>query len=68
MDETPVAHRDGVTLRSSPEDRFADLRDTLADAARDGDRRTVPNVLDAQPAWSGCARRTSPRRGSIRTA
>lgn len=51
-----VAHWDGVTRRSSLKDEYAALRDRLADAARDGDWRTVFEVLDENPDWANSAR------------
>lgn len=51
-----MAEWDGVTRRSSLKERFAALRDRLADAARDGDWRTVSDVLDEEPAWVNSAR------------
>ncbi|MEU6461498.1 hypothetical protein [Streptomyces sp. NPDC046976] len=41
MVEQPGLRWDGVTLRATPAPRFAKERDRLADAAREGARRTV---------------------------
>ncbi|GAB2864616.1 ankyrin repeat domain-containing protein [Streptomyces deserti] len=56
MVEKRVAHWDGVTRRSSLKERYAVLRDRLADAARDGDWRTVFQILDENPDWANSAR------------
>jgi hypothetical protein len=51
-----VAEWDGVTRRSTLKERFAEQRDRLADAARDGDWRTVFRILDEEPSWVNSAR------------
>jgi hypothetical protein len=51
-----VAEWDGVTLRSSLKDKYAAERDRLADAARDGNWRTVFDVLDEHAAWVDTSR------------
>ncbi|OIK26100.1 hypothetical protein VT52_017660 [Streptomyces malaysiense] len=56
MVERPGLRWDGVTLRAALAPRFAKERDRLADAARDGDRRTVTEILAERPEWAGCAR------------
>jgi hypothetical protein len=56
MVDEHVAEWDGVTLRSSLKDKYAAERDRLADAARDGNWRTVFEVLDEYPAWVNTAR------------
>lgn len=47
---------DGFTLRSSLKPRFAQARDRLADAARDGDWAAVADVLGERPEWVNCPR------------
>ncbi|MFI2206404.1 ankyrin repeat domain-containing protein [Streptomyces sp. NPDC020192] len=56
MDHEEVAHWDGVTRRSSLKDTYAAQRDRLADAARDGDWRTVFAVLGEHRDWINTAR------------
>lgn len=51
-----TARWDGITRRSSLKDEWAAKRDRLADAARDGDWRTVFGVLDKEPEWANCGR------------
>jgi hypothetical protein len=51
-----VVEWDGITRRSSLKEKYAALRDQLADAARDGDWRTVLRVLDEHPSWVNTAR------------
>ncbi|MFF5403279.1 ankyrin repeat domain-containing protein [Streptomyces misionensis] len=56
MREQRVTEWDGVTLRSSLKPRFAQARDLLADAARDGDWTAVGDVLAERPEWVNCPR------------
>jgi len=56
VERQPVTEWDGVTLRSSLEPRFAQARDRLADAARDGDWAAVRGILDKWPEWVNCPR------------
>ncbi|MGW0633315.1 hypothetical protein [Streptomyces sp. NPDC002758] len=56
MEDTRVAHWDGVTRRSTLKPQFAAQRDQLADAARDGNWRTVFDILDKTPDWANSAR------------
>ncbi|MFF5477206.1 ankyrin repeat domain-containing protein [Streptomyces sp. NPDC012935] len=51
-----TARWDGITRRSSLKDKWAAERDRLADAARDGDWRTVFHVLDEEPEWANSGR------------
>lgn len=53
MDDT---RWDGVTLRSTLNPQAAAGRDQLADAARDGDWRTMLRILDDDPIWTNSAR------------
>jgi hypothetical protein len=55
-DGTRIAEWDGITLRSTLVPETAARRDRLADAARDGDWRTVSSILDTAPAWANSAR------------
>lgn len=45
-----------MTRRSSLKEEYAAQRDRLADAARDGDWRTVLGIVDEQRAWVNTAR------------
>lgn len=51
-----VAEWDGVTRRSTLHAKVAAQRDWLADAARDGDWRTVFHILDRTPTWANSPR------------
>jgi hypothetical protein len=54
--QAEVSAWDGVTLRSSYNDRVVEGRDKLADAARDGDWSRVFDLLEAHPAWINVGR------------
>ncbi|WP_329275714.1 ankyrin repeat domain-containing protein [Streptomyces sp. NBC_01451] len=56
MADERVARWNGVTRRSMFKDHIDQLRDRLADAARDGDWRTVFEILDKDDEWTNSAR------------
>lgn len=56
MVDDHVARWDGITRRSSLKEKYVAQRDRLADAARDGDWRTVFQILDEDSEWANSAR------------
>ncbi|MEV0614040.1 hypothetical protein AB0I81_12015 [Nonomuraea sp. NPDC050404] len=56
MGQDEVSTWDGVTLRSSYNDRAVEERDKLADAARDGNWAGLFDLLEANPHWINSGR------------